>query len=983
MNRKAQMITIFFSLFLILAVITIIGIESANLQTNQNINSLQQAYNLPKLEYYSFLNTISKITTINPSNYTNAIFNSTIQNIYNSLFQNLNITEEGVNTASLVINNFAEIIPLLITNSQNFATPNPFQQMINLSLSPISNYLSTTPFGQNVEFTYLNGSVIPSWLESYNSKYAVWWVKIQSIPAKGTMTIYMKFAGKSTNLFNLKTTGEAPTLSPTYGEYDDGANVFLNYWNFAGTILSSGWTGSGYTINNGVSLPFSSYAITTATYGLNAGQILDFYGNFPLATSANNAGFGYTLSSSAVTSSSSIQTWFEINNGVWTNDYAGGLVDQGSAWTATSALATGYNVYSVYWPSSSKASFYVNYGSSSTLTTNIYGSQLPIGGANTQGSQATIGPFYWARVRAYPPNSVMPSVQILNPPPQIGYIVPVTITNNQNSATSNPFQQELLVNSSRYGILESPNLQNIEFFYTNGTIIPSWLESGNRSSQNTVYWLKIGSIPANSSINVYMGFASPNTNLFNGKTVGEAPQLSTVYDQYNNIGNVMSPGLLYQIYYNSSLTCDSTNYQTQLYTAEMGNNVIVSGCDYFASSTTPFTTSLQGTSQDVDGTTEPNVVINYQAGYSGGAAYPNPPVSNTGTSWLLKAIGWVNIPQFTTSTFSEISDDGITLSSGTDIGGSNGAAWLGGVVSPNNLISEWHLEGATTYQSNSVNAGVYRLELDYFEDGGGSYTGLWSSGTVDYYHAAYPPNGVMPSTSVGTIQNYPAISPFYYQYSVANFTNASSISVPGTASTGTIWNGGHAYTLTMWVNMQHSYGACGYPCVDLFQTNQGCTSGLEQQADNATGYQINLLEWNASCGTGATAQGSPYQYVPYNKWELITGIFKYNSQGNAWIASCVDTHCTNSSWTLDTPAVYSTPATILGSGQMNGEVADVQMYNSALTLNRVKQLANGFIGAPPVNNSTLVAWLPFDGNPYDYSGNKNTASLTSINFVYP
>ncbi|MCL4362603.1 hypothetical protein M1585_03945, partial [Candidatus Parvarchaeota archaeon] len=245
---------------------------------------------------------------------------------------------------------------------------------------------------------------------------------------------------------------------------------------------------------------------------------------------------------------------------------------------------------------------------------------------------------------------------------------------------------------------------------------------------------------------------------------------------------------------------------------------------------------------------------------------------------------------------------------------------------------------------------------------------------------AYPPNGVMPSTSIGDIQD---IYPFEYQYSVANFTNSTSISVPGTASTGKIWNGGHAYTLAMWVKMDHAYGTCGYPCSDLFQTNQGCTSGLEQDPYNATGYQVNLLEWNSSCGTGATAQGSPYQYVPYGKWELITGIFKYNSQGNAWIASCVDTSCTNRTWTLTAPAVYSTPATILGSNQMNGQVADVQMYDSALTLNQVNQLYNEFIGAQPVYNSTLVAWIPLDGNAYDDSGNGNTASLTSVNFLYP
>ena len=277
MNNKAQMITIFFSLFLILAIITILGIESANLNTNENVNSLIQAYNLPKLEYYNFLNVMSQIATINPSNATNAVFNSTIEGIYSKFFQNLNITNQGVNTNNLAINNLAESIPLLITNYQNIATPNPFQQMINISISSIDNYVNTTSFGQNVEFVYDNNSVIPSWLESYNSNYAIWWVKVPSIPAEGTMTIYMKFANKKTNLLNNKTTGEAPQLSSTYAEYDDGANVFNFYSDFKGTSLNaSKWSAAGiYVVDNGIFIKNVSSSITSIS-SYNRG-VVDFY----------------------------------------------------------------------------------------------------------------------------------------------------------------------------------------------------------------------------------------------------------------------------------------------------------------------------------------------------------------------------------------------------------------------------------------------------------------------------------------------------------------------------------------------------------------------------------------------------------------------------------------------------------------------------------------------------------------------------------
>ena len=249
---------------------------------------------------------------------------------------------------------------------------------------------------------------------------------------------------------------------------------------------------------------------------------------------------------------------------------------------------------------------------------------------------------------------------------------------------------------------------------------------------------------------------------------------------------------------------------------------------------------------------------------------------------------------------------------------------------------------------------------------------------LEYIEPGQPLPG--PYISTGSISG---TSSSFSQNTVANMTNQSSLTVPGTNSTAKIWNGGYSYTLAMWVNIKHAYGACGYPCSDLFQTTQGCTSGLEQDPDNSTGYQINLLEWNADCGTGATAQGSPYQYVPYGEWALITGVFKYNSQGNAWVASCVDTSCTNSSWTLNIPAVYSTPGTILGAGQLNGKIADIQMYDTALSNNQIKTLYDEGYAGLPVTPNGLIAWLPLDGNANDYSGNNNNGGTSNIQWVSP
>ncbi|EEZ93034.1 MAG: hypothetical protein BJBARM4_0426 [Candidatus Parvarchaeum acidiphilum ARMAN-4] len=127
--------------------------------------------------------------------------------------------------------------PITITNSQSSATPSPFQQMINFTSSDNGwTSISTGNFGQNVEFFYYNGTVIPSWLENYTSTNGLWWLKIAAIPSGSSETVYVGFAPTTTNLFNTVNDGEAPQLSSTYAEYDDGANVF-NYYQRWGDYL--------------------------------------------------------------------------------------------------------------------------------------------------------------------------------------------------------------------------------------------------------------------------------------------------------------------------------------------------------------------------------------------------------------------------------------------------------------------------------------------------------------------------------------------------------------------------------------------------------------------------------------------------------------------------------------------------------------------------------------------------------------------------
>ncbi|MGC8580717.1 MAG: hypothetical protein ACP5MB_11795, partial [bacterium] len=73
--------------------------------------------------------------------------------------------------------------------------------------------------------------------------------------------------------------GEAPQLSSTYAQYDDGASVFNNYWNFAGTTMPSGWsTESGLTVNNGLTFSNVGFHDIYTTSSFATPIVIEGYG---------------------------------------------------------------------------------------------------------------------------------------------------------------------------------------------------------------------------------------------------------------------------------------------------------------------------------------------------------------------------------------------------------------------------------------------------------------------------------------------------------------------------------------------------------------------------------------------------------------------------------------------------------------------------------------------------------------------------------
>ncbi len=69
------------------------------------------------------------------------------------------------------------------------------------------------------------------------------------------------------------------------------------------------------------------------------------------------------------------------------------------------------------------------------------------------------------------------------------------------------------------------------------------------------------------------------------------------------------------------------------------------------------------------------------------------------------------------------------------------------------------------------------------------------------------------------------------------------------------------------------------------------------------------------------------------------------------------------------------------SYDLNGSLADIQIYNTSLDANQVQALYIEGIGGVPVNLQHIVGWWPLNGDLNDYSGNGN-AGMPTANIIF-
>ena len=343
-------------------------------------------------------------------------------------------------------------------------------------------------------------------------------------------------------------------------------------------------------------------------------------------------------------------------------------------------------------------------------------------------------------------------------PAVIEYYVPITLYNSQTAATPAPFQQMLSVNSLTYNAYEANTLDNIEFFYASGNVIPSWMEGSTSNtllnnptnsiymytSTNTIYWLNISSgIPASNSITVYMGFAPTSTNLFNNVNVGEAPQISSTYAQYDDGDNIF-------LYYNVAPA--STTGWTIAGTA--GQTATAPSGSHFATANALYANSANG---DYMYTSVPsltsNIIISYDvyttglgnmffltnsAGKGqmtrldgrGGSDYSGLATTVSWTSWTAPSSG-----------LSETTDKWYKVD--TVVSSTSAYAYIGGISNSLATYGTVTSSSAFTVADDGNYIGLIGDAL------GSSHITYWNGMII----RAYPPNGAMPSATFGSVES--------------------------------------------------------------------------------------------------------------------------------------------------------------------------------------------------------------------------------------
>ncbi|MEM3985117.1 MAG: LamG-like jellyroll fold domain-containing protein [Candidatus Micrarchaeaceae archaeon] len=144
------------------------------------------------------------------------------------------------------------------------------------------------------------------------------------------------------------------------------------------------------------------------------------------------------------------------------------------------------------------------------------------------------------------------------------------------------------------------------------------------------------------------------------------------------------------------------------------------------------------------------------------------------------------------------------------------------------------------------------------------------------------------------------------------------------------------------------------------------------------GTSENYIVWT---NTGSNIAAYDASLPTANTWWFMCFAYNYASS-NSFVFMNGDIY--QATFSSGTPATEGTGDLILGAGEngfSNVELANIQIYNTAISANDIQALYQEGIGGAPINIQNLVGWWPLNGNTNDYSGNGNNGVPSGVTYT--
>ncbi len=196
-----------------------------------------------------------------------------------------------------------------------------------------------------------------------------------------------------------------------------------------------------------------------------------------------------------------------------------------------------------------------------------------------------------------------------------------------------------------------------------------------------------------------------------------------------------------------------------------------------------------------------------------------------------------------------------------------------------------------------------------------------------------------------------------------------------------------SYTISVWI--RPTTAETGIIYVTTLPGNSCATFYISQSSGN-----LNIGTWNQNLANNWQYWSSTSSLKP-DVWQFITLTLYNGGAGTGTFAAYLDGSPLSGSGAVQ--EVNQTPTSrtdFIGASFSNcngnsappadefqGNIANVQIYNTALSSNDVQALYQEGIGGAPINVQSLVGWWPLNGNANDYSGNGNNGVPNGITYT--